>query len=146
MFLCQLASFYDLRIADTIQELQDDFERSTPIEPTDVLEGNLNAPQSFGNLETFTIEVPIEENATIASFAFAVQAVDDVGQRSETSNVIQVTLRAYIPPPSEPNDPEKLSTGTIVGIVVGCVVAFVIIVVIALVVVKSRENGKTDAI
>ena len=105
--LSQLASFYDLRRADTIPELQDDFMGSTQIELTDVLEGNLNAPQSFGNLETFIIEVPVEENATVASFAFAVQAVDDAGQRSETSNVIQVTLRAYIPPPSEPNDPEK---------------------------------------
>ena len=119
---------------------------STQIESTDVLEGDLNSPQSFGNLEKFIIKVPVEKNATIASFAFAVQAVDDADQRSETSNVIQATLRAYIPPPTEPNDPEKLSTGAIIGIVIGCVVAFVIVAVIIIAAIKSKGKRKQTVV
>ena len=102
---------------------------SNPINSSDILEGNLNAPQSFGNLETFTVRVPIEWNATVASFAFAVQAVDDVGLTSNISNVVQATLRAYIPPPSKPDDPDKLSAGAIAGITIACVVACALLTV-----------------
>lgn len=116
---------------------------SSPINSSDIIEGNLNAPQAFGNLESVTLRVPIGWNVTVVSFAFAIQAVDDVGLTSNISNVVQATLRAYIPPPSKPENPDKLSVGAIVGITIGCVVvcALLTVSIAAAVVTKKRGEG-----
>ncbi|XP_072023459.1 calcium-activated chloride channel regulator 1-like [Amphiura filiformis] len=122
------ASFYDIRIADTIAELADNFTEATRLAPEDIVTGDLNNPQEFGNTEQFVIRVNV--TAETVSYAFAIQSWDDAAWSSDVSNVVLATIREYIPPTGGPPTEPGLSIGAIIGIVVGAVVAIIIVIVI----------------
>ena len=96
------AQSYDIRIADTITELQENFTQAISVKQSDIINGNLSSPQEFGNLETFIIRVPISQNQTTVSYAFAIQSLDDANRFSEVSNVVFAVFREYIPPTGAP--------------------------------------------
>ena len=94
--------FYDIRRSNTTSKLVNRFDDATLIDQSDVVFGNLTSPKQSGNTEMFTIKVPIGENDTTVTLAFALKAVDDVGLMSDVSNIVQATLREYIPPTGPP--------------------------------------------
>ena len=122
------AQVYDIRRADKIPDLQDDFIGGIPVTQSDLIVGNLTAPQEFGNIEQFTIRVPIGENDTTTSYAFAIKSRDDTDKQSEVSNVVQATLRQYIPPTGTPPTnpaPIGLPQCAVIGIAVVISVAVI---------------------
>ena len=102
--MCLTAQYYDIRLAGTMDELQDDFINAIPVNQSNLITGNLTDPQDFGNIEQFTIVVPISVNSTQVSYSFAIQAWDDANppRTSNSSNIVQATLRKYIPPTGPP--------------------------------------------
>ncbi len=99
---------YDLRRAETADELLSNFLDATPINQSDIISGNLSNPQEFGHSEIFSIRVPIV--GTTVTYAFAMKAIDNEGLTSDISNIAVATLRQYIPPTGPP--PTLPFTGT----------------------------------
>ncbi|XP_022080609.1 epithelial chloride channel protein-like [Acanthaster planci] len=98
------ASWYEVIRAESIQAWQND---STPdshliLNSSHILQGNLSAPQEFGDEEELVVLVPVPEGATVASYAFVLRAFDDAGKSSGFSNAVQAVLREYIPGPLPP--------------------------------------------
>lgn len=123
-----------MHYSNSPSHLMDDFMACTPINAQDVLEGNLQSPRAFGTHESFLVVVPVDENAQAVHFAFVVHAVDDSGKAGAMSNVVQATLRRYIPTAPEDPDAAPQPGGVDGGEDNGGVVLFAIIAVIAVLV------------
>ncbi len=126
---------YDLRIADTIADLTENFTTARQVLQSEIITGDLSKPQEFGSTEIFVIKVDIEEDEDTKSYAFAIQAWDEANRASEVSNVVRATLRAYIPPTLGPPT-DGLSVGAIIGIVCGAVGGILVILVVVLLIIK----------
>ncbi|XP_038061542.1 calcium-activated chloride channel regulator 1-like [Patiria miniata] len=145
------ASRYEIVRATSILAWQND---STPeshyvISADDIIQGNLSEPQDYGQREVYVIQVPIAENATVASYAFVLRAFDDAGLVSRFSNAVQATLREYVPPSGPSKDPEKegLTGGQIAMIVcltVGGVLLIAVLIVVGVKCANSKEK-KVDS-
>lgn len=96
------ATSYIIVRSNSSDVLKDDGTSGTyAINNVDILYGNLSSPSEFGTEETFSIRVPIQEGEGVASFFFAIFAEDEEGNKGELSNIVQATLREYIPPALE---------------------------------------------
>ncbi|XP_022080657.1 calcium-activated chloride channel regulator 4-like [Acanthaster planci] len=147
------ASHYEIIRATSILAWQNDSrpEAHYIIPAEEITEGNISEPQDYGRREVFVIEVPIPENATVASYAFVFRAFDDAGLVSGFSNAVQATLREYVPPPgpskeTPPGNKEGLTGGQIAMIVCLSVGGALIITVFTIVVVKCSTKGKKQVL
>lgn len=147
------AESYDIRRADTVQELLESFDSATVVEPDDVSDGSLPSPLVFGMTQTVTISVPPQPNQNSFSYAFAIKSVDDVGLSSEMSNVVVATFENYVIPTSRPEtttsesftptpDPVSLEAWKVVLIVVGCLVFILLLYLLFACIKKQRESRK----
>ena len=108
----------------------------------DLIQGDLNAPGFYGEREEFVIAVPINENATVASFVFVLRSVDDAGLMSEFSNVAQATLRKYIPPSGPSKETSKGLTGGQIAMIVCLSVGGVLALIVIIGIVLKCSHGK----
>ncbi|XP_022080328.1 calcium-activated chloride channel regulator 4-like [Acanthaster planci] len=100
------ASLYDIRYAQNVATIVDNFDSATPVSTSDVLRGNMTQPRASMNAERFTVRVPIGESATsspASSVIFALKAADGDGRFSEMSNVARATFRSFVPEPALPS-------------------------------------------
>ncbi|XP_071830250.1 calcium-activated chloride channel regulator 1-like isoform X3 [Apostichopus japonicus] len=122
---------YDIRRADTVQGLLGNFESGTPIEPSDVVNGVLTDPLSFGMKEKFVISVPVQTYAMSYSYAFAIKSIDDMEQVSEMSNVVIATFADVIPTPGPVESTEEpassLEAWMIALIVAACLLLLIVL-------------------
>ena len=127
------ASRYDIFRASSILALQNDSNPDSHYKLTsdDLLQGNLTAPQDYGTREVFIIEVPVNASS-VASYAFVMRAYDDAGLVSDFSNVVQATLREYIPPSGPSSEGQGgLTGGQIALVVIFSVLGIVLVIGIA---------------
>lgn len=77
--------------------------------------GNSSSPADFGSVETFIVNVTFPENSTVSTFYFVTRAYDKAGNGGEASNLVQATLRKYIPSSEsipEPSMTTEMMTST----------------------------------
>ena len=146
-----------MRIADTIGDITENFTSARQVLQSEIITGDLNNPQEFGNTEVFVIKVDIEEGEETKSYAFGIRARDDADRVSEVSNVVLATVREYIPPTGPPpGEAPGLVLAAIIGIICGAVAGLILIILIVALLVKcfcctgtkkteSSKDSKADA-
>ncbi|KAJ8047303.1 Calcium-activated chloride channel regulator 1 [Holothuria leucospilota] len=93
------ASFYIMRKSSSPEQLLSNYGSVPPINQTDILKGDLRSPGRFGDLEEFIISVAVPSNSSVVTYIFGLHAVDEAGNEGDKSNLVQATLRAFIPQP-----------------------------------------------
>ncbi|XP_033644315.1 calcium-activated chloride channel regulator 1-like [Asterias rubens] len=137
------ASLYEIIRAESVLAWQNDSSPGSHriLNSTDILNGSISTPLDFGNLEEYTILVPIPKGANVVSYAFVLRAFDDAGNPSGFSNAVQAVLRETIPqPPSQLG----LAAWEIALIVIGAVVAALLIVLGVAYLIKTHKRKEVN--
>ncbi|XP_071826585.1 calcium-activated chloride channel regulator 1-like [Apostichopus japonicus] len=119
------ASFYSIRVSTSLTELRTNYGSATEVNETDILIGDLNTPGNFGDREIFVIQVAVPRNENVVSYVFAMHAVDEEGNSGGMSNVVQATLRKYIPTPPESRNLALYIAMGVLGVIVILMVCLV---------------------
>lgn len=94
----------------------DEIINSAPeISDENFIQGNSSSPANFGSAETFVVNVTFPENSAVSTFYFVTRAYDKAGNGGEASNLVQATLRKYIPSSEsipEPSMTTEMMTST----------------------------------
>ncbi|PIK62088.1 putative calcium-activated chloride channel regulator 4-like [Apostichopus japonicus] len=121
----KIASFYSIRVSTSLTELRTNYSSATEVNETDILIGDLNTPGNFGDREIFVIQVAVPRNENVVSYVFAMHAVDEEGNSGGMSNVVQATLRKYIPTPPESRNLALYIAIGVLGVIVILMVCLV---------------------
>ncbi|XP_078612819.1 calcium-activated chloride channel regulator 1-like [Branchiostoma floridae x Branchiostoma japonicum] len=110
----------DLRYGRHLDQLADDFPGSSPVNPSQVLQGNLTSPPPPGHVQTVVIRVPARgDNVT---FVFSLRMCDEEDNCGPPSNIVTSNLE-YIPGPIRADN-------TVTWVVVGCVIGVAVLAAI----------------
>lgn len=105
------ASLYDIRFAQNVSTLVDNFEAALSITDLEVIQGNLTIPQPAMSKEVYLIQIPLDQQKLTSSMTFALRAADAGNRFGVISNVARATLRTFVPQ-SAPPDPSELVSVT----------------------------------
>ncbi|PIK57832.1 putative calcium-activated chloride channel regulator 1-like [Apostichopus japonicus] len=137
------ASYYIIRMSTSANELRTNYSSIPALNETEFIVGDIFSPGNFGDPERFVVMVDVPQNQSVVSYIFAMHAVDDFGNEGDMSNVVQATLRQYIPPPLTTTPPPPLTTEEVdkpnllpLWITLGVVGGAVVLVLLAIILVK----------
>ncbi|XP_006816696.1 calcium-activated chloride channel regulator 4-like [Saccoglossus kowalevskii] len=133
------ASFYDIRFSSSFSELRNSFESTSSVEGHHGIVGGLHAPQNSGNNEVITLVI---NNSVITGqrVCVALQAVDDSGHKSETSNIVSIVFHS-----EEPMHMRSDQTKTI--ILASCItVSIVVTIIVVLFIIRQLKMKASIAV
>ncbi|CAH1245746.1 CLCA1 [Branchiostoma lanceolatum] len=114
------AHYVDLRYGRHLDQLADDFFGSTPVNQSQLMQGNLTSSPPPGHVQTVVIRVP--ERGDNVTFVFSLRMCDEQDNCGPPSNIVTSNLE-YIPGPITVNN-------TVTWVIVGCVVGVVVLAAI----------------
>ncbi|XP_033122893.1 calcium-activated chloride channel regulator 1-like [Anneissia japonica] len=133
-------SEYDLRFAETFQEITTNFSDATKVTSDDVINGNLLAIKKPGQTEEFSIRLP--NRGDEVTYYFAIMAIDEANNTGGLSNVVSANLE-YIPPLEQETESNGIST--FVWILVAIGVAGVLMFVLIGLYIKHTRRSTTGS-
>ncbi|XP_022110071.1 epithelial chloride channel protein-like [Acanthaster planci] len=90
------AAEYDLRYSHSFNELFSDFSNAKEIDVSDIISGDLSAPQESGSEEMLVLKIPtmlsVDPKDLMLFLAFRIRAIDDSELAGETSNIATVVV------------------------------------------------------
>ncbi|XP_038047850.1 calcium-activated chloride channel regulator 3A-1-like [Patiria miniata] len=147
-------SYYVIVMSRNVSDIYDNFDGVPEVPLDSFVEGNITETKDAGEIEVFVVRVT--ETGTF-SYAFAVVAIDDDGNRGEPSNVVTSSARERRPVPPSTVSPSAVSpsavqpsavqpSGVSLGLVIGCslggAVILILVVIIAVFVRRRRRQAK----
>ncbi|XP_033644222.1 calcium-activated chloride channel regulator 4-like [Asterias rubens] len=103
------AYLYDIRFAQNVSTLVDNFEDAPSITDLEIIQGNLTTPQPAMSKEVFIIRVPLNQLKMTSCMTFALRAADGGNRFGVISNVARATFRTFIPPSAPPEPSMSIS-------------------------------------
>ncbi|XP_033122894.1 calcium-activated chloride channel regulator 1-like [Anneissia japonica] len=134
------ATEYDLRFAETFEEIFTNFSSANLLTQDDVISGNLLMIKQSGLLEEVKVRLP--KRGAEVSYYFGVMAIDEANNTGGLSNIVSANLE-YIPPLEQ--DSNGINVLVLIVVAIG-VAGFLMFTLIGLYIKHTRRSttGSND--